>query len=396
MAADHATMLKSIVDGFASTFGDASGVAVAMAPGRVNLLGDHTDYNDGYVLPMTIDRGVYLAIRKREDRAVRVASIRYGELVEYELDEFEKPEPGSWPSYLLGVVEELRTRELIDSGFDAVVDGNLNLGAGLSSSAALEVATAVSLQHIFGFEMSAVEMVKLSQYVEHTYANVLCGIMDQFACRVGQQGHALFLDCRSLDYRNVPVELGDYRIVIVSSEVRRSLASSAYNTRRAECQQAVDHFATLAPGVQALRDVSAELFNAHGGDLPENVRRRVAHVISENQRVLDAAASLQSGDLESMGRSMTESHASLRDDFEVSCPELDFLVELANSVAGVLGARMTGGGFGGCMVCIAHQNTIGTLVDSLCEDYEARFGLTPGIFVLEGNLEAGPIALDET
>lgn len=387
----HLDMADSVRAAFRATFDDGNDPLVAMAPGRVNLIGEYTDFNDGFVFPMTVDRGVYFAIRARSDTLVRVASIRYDELVEYQLDEFAAPTPGSWASYVLGVVEELRQREFLEQGFEAVVDGNLNLGAGLSSSAALEVATAVSLQQVFGFDMDRVDMVKLCQHVEHNYANVLCGIMDQFASGIGRAGHALLLDCRSLDYENVPVELGDYRIVIISSEVKRSLAASAYNTRRSECQAGVEHFSRDDSTVRALRDVSRELFESHNDELTPVVRRRCRHVISENQRTLDGAAALQAGQLDRFGDLMKASHRSLRDDFEVSCPELDMLVKLASGTDGVLGSRMTGAGFGGCTVSIVHKDAVESLVAKLAE-YTDRFNLTPGVFVLEGNLEAGPVA----
>lgn len=386
-------VIQTLLDHFTLRFGDSDDVRLAMAPGRVNLIGEYTDINDGFVLPMTVDRGIYFAMRKRANKRVRIASIRFDELVGYELDEFEAPKPGSWSSYVLGVVEELRLRNLLDCGFDAVVTGDLSLGAGLSSSAALEVATAVALQQTMDFEMDPVDMVKLCQHVEHNYANVLCGIMDQFACRIGKAGHALFLDCRSLNYDDVPVALGDYRVVIVSSEVKRSLASSAYNTRRAECQEAVEHFSQFAPKVRSLRDVSAELFELHGDELSAAVRRRCRHVIAENQRVLDAVSALRADRLEEFGELMTASHRSLRDDFEVSCAELDLLVKLATSTDGVLGSRMTGAGFGGCTVSLAHKDAVDDLTKRLNADYAARFSLTPVVFVLEGNCEAGPIEL---
>ena len=388
----HREMIESVVAGFASAFGNADGISVAMAPGRVNLIGEYTDFNEGFVFPMTVDRGVYLAIRTRHDKRVRVASMRYEELVEYELDEFVTPKPGSWQSYVLGVVEELRLRNLLTQGFEAVVDGNLNLGAGLSSSAALEVATAVALQESVGFSMNRVDLVKMCQHVEHNYANVLCGIMDQFACGIGRSGHALLLDCRSLEYENVPVALGDYRVVIISSEVKRSLASSAYNTRRAECQAAVEHFAQYDHSVRALRDVSADLLEAHGDELSPVVRRRCRHVVAENQRTLDAAAALQAGALQEFGRLMFDSHRSLRDDFEVSCKELDLLVKIASNTDGVLGSRMTGAGFGGCTVSVIHESSVESLIENL-SDYTVQTGLTPGVFVLDGNLEAGPVDL---
>ena len=384
-------MVESLVKGFELRFGDSGNVTLAMAPGRVNLIGEYTDFNDGYVLPMTVDRGIYIAARRRSDKRVRVASIRYDELIEYDLEQFTAAKPGSWSSYVLGVVEELRLLGLVDTGFELVVDGNLNLGAGLSSSAALEVATAVSLQQVFGFEIKAVEMVRLCQHVEHHYANVLCGIMDQFACGIGRRDHALFLDCRSLDYESVPVALGDYRIVIVSSEVERSLASSAYNIRRAECQEAVEHFRQYDKSVSALRDVSSDMFDDYGDELLPAVYRRCKHVVAENQRVLDAVVALKTRDLSVFGELMNESHRSLRDDFEVSCPELDLLVRLALDTDGVLGSRMTGAGFGGCTVSLVHEDAVKNLADSLNKDYVARFNLTPGTFLLEGNLEAGLI-----
>ncbi len=395
MPNSHAALVESLIDGFASAFGNATNVAVAMAPGRVNLLGDHTDYNDGFVLPMTVDRGVYIALRKREDRTVRVASVRYAETIEYDIDQFEPPKPGSWASYVLGVVEELRLRGLLDCGFEAIVDGNLDLGAGLSSSAALEVATAVSLQHVMGFKMDPVDMVKLCQHVEHSYANVLCGIMDQFASRIGQQDHALFLDCRSLEYRNIPLALGDYRIVIVSSGVKRSLSASAYNTRLSECRQGVAFFSEIDETVRALRDVTPGMLEEHGDGLAPTINRRCRHVVEENDRVLRAVTALEDGNFDEFGALMYASHDSLRDDYEVSSPELDMLVELARETDGVLGSRMTGAGFGGCTVSLVRNDAVQAFSDHLHTDYTSCFGLEPGVYVLEGNREAGPIRLDD-
>ncbi|MDJ0919005.1 MAG: galactokinase [Woeseiaceae bacterium] len=390
MTRSHEAMIGSVLEGFRERFAGTDGVTVVMAPGRVNLIGDHTDHNDGFVLPMTIDRGIYVAIRPRNDRNVRVASMRYDELAETKLGEFEAPEPGSWQSYVLGVVEELRLRGLLRGGFDAVIDGNLNLGAGLSSSAALEVATAVALREVAGFDINDVDLVTMCQHVEHKYAHVLCGIMDQFACGLGRSGFALMLDCRSLDYEHVPIALGDYRIVIISSEVSRSLASSAYNTRRAECQAGVEYFAQFDESIRALRDVSTELFDIRSDGLTPVVHRRCRHVLTENQRVLEATESLKAGDLQRFGELMTASHRSMRDDFEASCGEIDLLVENANGTDGVLGSRMTGGGFGGCTVTLAHKDAVALLVDSLTE-YTKNTGLNPGVFVLEKNLEAGHV-----
>jgi galactokinase len=383
-------MLNEIRSQFGKTFGDTNDLRVIMAPGRVNLIGEYTDFNEGFVFPMTVDRGVYVGIRARTAQQVRVFSSRFDELIEHHFDEFKPPESGHWSCYVLGVVEELRVLGLVPHGFDAVIDGNLNLGAGLSSSAALEMATALALQTLFGFEMSRVDVATLCQRVEHRYAGVMCGIMDQFASGLGRKGHALLLDCRTLSHVSIPVALGDYRIVIISSEVKRELASSAYNERRSQCEDGVLAFKQTDPSVEALRDVSVETLEACGGELSEVVYRRCRHVITETARVLDASAALGAGDLAQFGALMTQSHRSLRDDFEVSCDELDCLVDIASGVEGVLGSRMTGAGFGGCTVTLIHKDSIDALRVQLLT-YTERFSLNPEMFVLHGNWEAGEV-----
>ena len=384
-------MLEHIRSQFAATFGDDNHLQVIMAPGRVNLIGEYTDFNEGFVFPMTVDRGVYVGIRARDDQRVRVKSIRFGELIDYRLDDFEKPELGHWSCYVLGVIEELRLLDLVSHGFDAVIDGNLNLGAGLSSSAALETATTLALQSLFDFEMSRVDVATLCQRVEHRYANVMCGIMDQFASGLGRSNHALLLDCRTLSHVNISTNLDKYRIAIISSEVKRKLASSAYNDRRLQCEEGVALFRQFDPTIASLRDVTRDLFDAYGDQLSEIVFQRCRHVITENARVLDASAALAAGDLTEFGRLMTASHNSLRDDFEVSCDELDCLVDIANGTEGVLGSRMTGAGFGGCTVTLIHMDAIETLRANLLP-YTDRFGLNPEMLVLQGNLEAGPVS----
>ena len=384
-------MLEHIRSQFAATFGDDNHLQVIMAPGRVNLIGEYTDFNEGFVFPMTVDRGVYVGIRARDDQRVRVKSIRFGELIDYRLDDFEKPELGHWSCYVLGVIEELRLLDLVSHGFDAVIDGNLNLGAGLSSSAALETATTLALQSLFDFEMSRVDVATLCQRVEHRYANVMCGIMDQFASGLGRSNHALLLDCRTLSHVSISTNLDKYRIAIISSEVKRELASSAYNERRAQCEEGVALFRQFDPTIASLRDVTPDLFDVHGDQLSEVVSRRCRHVITENARVLDASAALAADELVQFGRLMTASHNSLRHDFEVSCDELDCLVDIANCTEGVLGSRMTGAGFGGCTVTLIHMDAIETLRANLLS-YTNRFGLNPEMFVLQGNLEAGPVS----
>ena len=384
-------MFEHIRSQFAATFGDDNDLQVIMAPGRVNLIGEYTDFNDGFVFPMTVDRGVYVGIRARKDQRVRVASSRFGELIDYRLDDFEKPEPGHWSCYVLGVVEELRLLGLVSHGFDAVIDGNLNLGAGLSSSAALETAMALALESVFGFEMSRIDIATLCQRVEHRYANVMCGIMDQFASGLGRSNHALLLDCRTLSHVNIPTNLDKYRIVIISSEVKRELTSSAYNERRGQCEEGVASLRQFDPSIASLRDVTPDLFDAYGDQLSKIVFQRCRHVITENARVLDASAALAADELAQFGRLMTASHKSLRDDFEVSCDELDCLVDIAYGTEGVLGSRMTGAGFGGCTVTLIHMDAIETLRANLLP-YTDRFGLNPEMFVLQGNLEAGPVS----
>ena len=383
-------MFEQIQLQFTATFGDDNDLQVIMAPGRVNLIGEYTDFNEGFVFPMTVDRGVYVGIGARDDQRVRVKSSRFAELIDYRLDQFEKPQSGHWSCYVLGVIEELRLLGLVPHGFDAVIDGNLNLGAGLSSSAALETATALALQSLFGFEMSRVDVATLCQRVEHRYANVMCGIMDQFASGLGRSNHALLLDCRTLSHVNIPTNLNKYRIVIISSEVKRELASSAYNERRAQCEEGVALFRQFDPTIASLRDVTPDLFDAYGDQLSEVVYRRCRHVITENARVLDASAALSANELSHFGRLMRASHNSLRDDFEVSCDELDCLVDIASDTEGVLGSRMTGAGFGGCTVTLTHKDALETLREGLLT-YTNRFGLNPEMFVLEGNLEAGKV-----
>ena len=383
-------MIEHIRAQFQSHFGGTRDLSVVMAPGRVNLIGEYTDFNDGFVLPMTVDRGVYIGIQPRSDNHVAIISLKFNETVTFDLGTFEQPKAGHWSCYVLGVVEELRLLGLIPSGFEAVIDGNLNLGAGLSSSAAVETAAALALQTIFKFTMPRVDIAALCQRVEHRYAGVMCGIMDQFASGLGRADHALMLDCRSLSYVDIPVTLGDHRIVIISSEVKRELAASAYNERRAQCEEGVALFKQYDPSVRALRDVTLDQVNAHASELSDIVRRRCIHVVSENMRVLNASAALGAGHLEEFGALMNASHQSLRDDFEVSCAELDCLVDIAQHTDGVLGSRMTGAGFGGCTVTLIHSDAIDSLKARLSA-YREHFGLNPGIFVLQDNLEAGPL-----
>ena len=378
--------LTRLHDAFERRFGDPASAVTARGPGRVNLIGDHTDYNDGFVLPMTLDRAVYFTLRRREDKKVCLVSDNFSEEVVFALDD-ALGQGTSWQHYVGGVVDLLVRRGLLDSGFEGVLFGNVPLGSGLSSSAALEVATVSALQALFAFDLEPVQAAILCQQVEHDYVGVQCGIMDQFASRIGREGHALFLDCRSLEYESVPVSLEGHCLVITDSKVSRSLAASKYNERRAECEEAA-----TAVGARALRDTTAEALEEVRGILSGVVMNRARHVVDENTRVLDAASALRAGRLVELGRLMSASHASLRDLYQVSCRELDLIVEAAGSVPGVLGARMTGAGFGGCTVALVMENAVGAMTGTVEEAYRDAFGRPPEFHVIRHNLSAGPVS----
>ena len=335
---------------FAGFFGDPTGAVVARAPGRVNLIGEHTDYNDGFVLPTIIDRQIEVVVRKRSDRKVRLAAADLGEKRDLDLDQPIDYSNSGWLPYVLGVLHELVQRGRIEVGADIVFRGTIPRVAGLSSSAALEIATALALDTAFNLWLNPVDMARLCRDVEHRYAGVRCGIMDQFASRLGRTDHALLIDCRNLEARHVPLAFDDHRLVIVDSGIRRELADSAYNQRRSECEEAVALVREKDASVTSLRDMTFHLLAEHENLLPPDLFARCRHVVSENNRVLEACESLATGDLPAFGRLMNASHFSLRNDFEVSHPAVDKLVEEALLVDGVLGARLTGAGFGGCTV----------------------------------------------
>jgi galactokinase len=350
---------------FRDHFGDPTGAVVARAPGRVNLIGEHTDYNDGFVLPTTIDRHIEVVARRRSDRRVRIVAADLGDRREIDLDSPIDYANSGWLPYVLGVVHELVQRGRIQTGVDLVFRGTVPRGAGLSSSAALEVATALALDAIFNLWLNPVDMARLCRDVEHRYAGVRCGIMDQFASRLGRSDHALLIDCRSLDARHVPMPLDGHRLVIVDSGIRRELADSDYNQRRTECEEAVAVLREADASITSLRDVTPDVLSTHEHRLPPDLFARCRHVVSENQRVLEACERLARGDLPGFGRLMNASHLSLRNDFEVSHPALDRLVEEAHRVDGVLGSRLTGAGFGGCTVNLVAESGLSELEERL-------------------------------
>jgi galactokinase len=363
------------VRAYAERFG-APPEFVARAPGRVNLIGEHTDYNDGFVFPVAIDRAVWIAARARADRTVALHSLDFGDAATVDLAA-PAHRKGHWGEYVAGVAWALAEGGVpTPRGFDGVMAGDVPVGAGLSSSAALELAVARALSAVAdgGATWDPPRMARLAQRAENGWVGVNSGIMDQMISAAGRAGHALLIDCRSLETRAVP--MGGEAVVVLDTGTRRGLVDSAYNERRAQCEAAARHF-----GVRALRDVDAATFAARARELDDVTRRRARHVITENARTLAAADALAAGDAEATGRLMDESHASLRDDFEVSRRELDVIVEIARRQPGCYGARMTGAGFGGCAVALVAPEAAGTLATEVAARYEAEVGITPAVYV---------------
>lgn len=365
------------------------------APGRVNLIGEHTDYNGGFVLPMAIDRETVTAAAPREDRRVRVVTLNSQAEAEFDLDNPGPPRRGIWLDYVEGVARALIERGARLSGADMMILSDVPAGAGLSSSAALEVSTGLAMLSVSGVEISRVELALAGQRAEHTYVGAMVGIMDQLVSALGRAGHALLIDCRSLEVEHVPLDTSRAAIVICDSRVKHELSSSEYNTRRAECERGVELLRETLPGIEQLRDVSVEEFAERESSLPEPVRRRCRHVVTENARTLAAAGSLRGGDLEAFGRLMNESHVSLRDDYEVSCAELDALAETAWSAEGVYGSRMTGGGFGGSTVSLVRRDALDAFTRAVTDAYLARFGFSPAVYVSEAGEGAREVTSDK-
>ncbi len=363
------------------------------APGRVNLIGEHTDYNDGFVLPMAIDCGTVVAGTRRKDRLVQVRSLRYNESAAFDLDRPGARERGIWLDYVEGVAQALLKRSLRLCGADLIIAGDVPIGGGLSSSASLEMSVGTAFLGLSGEGMDRVELALAGQEAEHNYVGTMCGIMDQFIACLGNEGHALLIDCRSLQGKLIPLNIGDIKIVVCDTRVKHALASSEYNSRRAECELGVAMLKKVLPGIRALRDVTSSDFEEAGDRLPDPVRRRCRHVITENERTLSASQALRDGDADKMGRLMAASHQSLRDDYEVSCLELDLLVESAHSVPGVAGARMTGGGFGGCTVNLVRAGAFGDFREALTRDYRNATGREPLILPIESSNRAGEIPI---
>ena len=382
-------MLRKLRTLFAELYGRAP--TVYRAPGRVNLIGEHTDYNDGFVMPAALNLYTYVAVGPRPDRRLRVYSDYLREMCDLDLDEIRPGKSGHWSDYVRGVAGVLESSGCKLRGADLAVISEVPLGSGLSSSAALEVGTAWALLSNSEIEVNRTLVAQLCQKAEHVYAETMCGIMDQFISCHGRAGHALMLDCRSLHFEFLPIP-AHVRLMVCNTMVKHEHASSGYNTRRRECEEGLRTLAAGLPGIHALRDVSQDELEKHRDRLAPVIYKRVRHVVTENDRVKKAANALTTGDLAAFGQLMTDSHHSLRDDYEVTTPELDLMVELASGLEGVYGARMTGGGFGGCTINLVDGAHAERVQQRLEQNYEARTGLKPAILVCEASDGAGAVA----
>jgi galactokinase len=345
---------------------------VVRSPGRVNLLGEHTDYNSGFVLPAAIDKEIYLAVAANNTGSLRAYAFDLQEETVISLAPLT-PSPRGWANYLVGVVAQFQLAGLPVPGFDLVFGGNIPMGAGLSSSAAVACGLAYALNHLFKFNQPRLALAKMAQQAEHQYAGVRCGIMDQFASLYGKTNHVIKLDCRSLAYQYYPCDMSGYRLVLCDTQVKHALASSAYNTRRQECEAGVILLQRHYPHVHSLRDVTLAMLEKHRADFPPQVYLRCSFVVKENARVEGGAADLAGGDLAAFGAKMFASHQGLQQEYEVSCPELDFLAHWAAQDEAVLGARMMGGGFGGCTINLVKQDRLENFAASINQTYERRF-----------------------
>lgn len=365
---------------------------IVRAPGRVNLIGEHTDYNDGFVFPVAIDRATCVAARSRTDRMVRVMAADLHDEDLFSIDQIERSNR-AWHNYIRGVVLALRTAGHTLSGADMLIASDVPRGAGLSSSAALEVAVAYTFQVLNRLNILGEELALLAQGAENTFVGVQCGIMDQLIAVFGRADHALLIDCRDLTYRAVPLP-PSVAVVVCDSHIARTLAVSAYNQRRQECDAAVRALQQWYPGIRALRDVSEDQLAAHQHELPEPLRARARHVVSENRRALQGAAALEAGDIATFGHLMNESHASLRDDYQVSLPDIDHLVTTAQSLAGCYGSRLTGAGFGGCTVSLVERSNVEAFRHDLAQAYHRATGRTATIYVCRASDGAGRVMDD--
>ena len=342
---------------------------IVRSPGRVNLIGEHTDYNNGFVLPAAIDKAAYVAIAKRTDNKVVMYATAFNQDFEISLKEIKTTTLG-WPNYILGVIDQIQKTGVELGGCNLLIDGDIPIGAGLSSSAALECATLFAFNELFGLQFTRIQMAFMAQKAEHDFAGVHCGLMDMFASLFGKKDHVIKLDCRSLEYEYVPLDIKGYKILLLNTNVKHALSSSEYNTRRIQCEQSITWIQQQEPTVNSLRDATIEMLEKYV--LPKDILiyNRCKYVVEENIRLISACADLENGNIEALGKKMFATHEGLKSLYEVSCPELDFLVDQVKGHPAVLGARMMGGGFGGCTINIVKEGAIESLVTMLEPLYE--------------------------
>ncbi len=380
-------MERDLMKKFAEIYGGEGDIRSYFAPGRVNLIGEHTDYNGGHVFPCALTLGTYGLARKREDNKLQFYSVNFSRLgvIESSLEELVPSEKAGWTNYPKGVMWTFEKRGYkLPSGVDFLIYGNIPNGSGLSSSASLEVLTGVMLKDLFGFEdLTMQDLALIGQYSENNFNGMNCGIMDQFASAMGKKDCAIFLDTSTLEFEYAPVKLPDAKIVITNSKVKHSLVESSYNDRRNECETALADLKKVVE-IQALGELTEEAFEKYKEAIQDPVcRRRAKHAVYENQRAIKAVQALKADNIEEFGRLMNASHVSLRDDYEVSCQEIDILVDLAWNHPGVIGSRITGGGFGGCTVSIVKNEEVEDFVQSIGREYKAKVGHEAEFYVVE-------------
>ncbi|MGN0332270.1 MAG: galactokinase [Lachnospiraceae bacterium] len=379
-------MVEKLVQKFYEIFGEGGEVQTYFAPGRVNLIGEHTDYNGGHVFPCALTLGTYGVVRNREDRKVRFYSINIPSVgvVEVSLDELVPTEKASWTNYPKGVMWAFEKRGFkLTHGMDLLIYGDIPNGSGLSSSASLEVLTGLIVKEIFGFDVSMVDIALIGQDAENNFNGCNCGIMDQFASAMGKKDNAIFLDTSTLEYTYAPVKLQDAKVVITNSKVKHSLVDSAYNDRRNECETALKELQKVID-IKTLGDLTEEEFETHKDAIKDEIRqKRAKHAVYENRRTIRAVEALKANDVELFGKLMNASHESLRDDYEVSCEEIDILVDLAQAMPGVIGSRITGGGFGGCTVSIVKNDTVDKFIEEIGKTYLEKVGHKAEFYVVD-------------
>lgn len=387
-------MKETILKRFAEVFGDTEGAKAFFAPGRVNMIGEHTDYNGGHVFPAALTIGTFGVARKRNDNKLRFYSMNFEKLgvIESDLDDLKPAKEAGWTNYPKGVMWAFAERGMkMDSGIDLLLNGTIPNGSGLSSSASVEVLTGFILRDFFGFEVTNQDLALIGQYSENNFNGVNCGIMDQFSIAMGKKDHAIFLDTADLSFTYAPIKLEDAKIVIASSNKKRGLGDSKYNERRSECETALAELQKVVD-IKALGELTEEQFEEYKDAIKDEVRvKRARHAVYENQRTVKAVAALQNNEITLFGELMNASHVSLRDDYEVTGIELDTLVEEAWKIEGVIGSRMTGAGFGGCTVSIVKNDAIDNFIETVGAAYKEKIGYAADFYVVE--LGDGPSVL---